>query len=182
MHGLSQGPVPSVLCWYSSYACQPGLCLPAPDGVGPSPLYNISDVNPMGAKQGTPGALRGHVSSCSSCSRSRSSRSRASRCLWRGWDAVQWYLLSPHFQLGVQLAGGIILTSLPVFVRWGRCRFERGGEHWPPQATAADACARQDPVLRPQHNTKAAPRRLKVLGPSKPSCSVCHGPLWTLVS
>lgn len=33
-------------------------------------------------------------------------------------DALQWYLLSPHFQLGVQLAGGIILTSLPVFVRW----------------------------------------------------------------
>jgi hypothetical protein len=42
---------------------------------------------------------------------------RRSSILWRCWNPVATYLLGPHFQLGLQLAAGILLTSLPVFVR-----------------------------------------------------------------
>lgn len=50
---------------------------------------------------------------------------------WRSWRAVSAYLLGPHFQLGLQLAAGIVLTSLPVFVRCGAVH-ECGPGHGPP--------------------------------------------------
>jgi hypothetical protein len=55
--------------------------------------------------------MGGHSWSSSSYS------ARASQAAWGCWSAVQTYLLGPHFQLGLQLAVGIVLTSLPVFMR-----------------------------------------------------------------
>lgn len=37
--------------------------------------------------------------------------------LVRAWRGVEQYLLSPHFQLGVQLAVSTLLTALPTVVR-----------------------------------------------------------------
>lgn len=51
--------------------------------------------------------------------RARAGRMRYGRfsALGKLMGGLEWYLLSPHFQLGLQLAAGILLTSLPVVVR-----------------------------------------------------------------
>jgi hypothetical protein len=74
---------------------------------------SVSEFSPAGLSPTTSSSSRGKGPSRSS------SRypSWAHRVLWSSWGFVQWYLLSPHFQLGLQLAVGIILTSLPSFVR-----------------------------------------------------------------
>lgn len=48
---------------------------------------------------------------------SRRNSSRTSRAWWHVRNALEQYLLGPHFQLGLQLAAAIVLTALPTFVR-----------------------------------------------------------------